>query len=85
VAGNVFNVACGDRITINDLVSALNDILGTRIESVHVEPRKGDVRHSIADISRARDLLGYTPRVTFREGLSQTVDWFKKERAGSTA
>lgn len=83
VGGDVYNVACGDRITINDLVSSLNDILGTDFAGVHTDPRPGDVRHSKADISKARDEIGYEPDVSFREGLERTVDFIRQQRVES--
>jgi nucleoside-diphosphate-sugar epimerase len=74
VTGEAFNVGCGDRVTINELVARINDCLGTDIEPVYTEPRPGDVRHSHADVSKARSLLGYEPEVGFVEGLERTVD-----------
>jgi nucleoside-diphosphate-sugar epimerase len=76
-AGRVINVACGKRYTLNELVARLNAILGTDIEPVYAEPRAGDVKHSQADISAARSLLGYEPTTAFEDGLRQTVDWFR--------
>lgn len=75
-AGDVLNVACGDRITINDLVERLNVILGTSLEPRYDDPRPGDVKHSHADISRAREAIGYEPSVPFEGGLRETVSWF---------
>lgn len=80
VSGEVFNVACGDRYTVNHLVDQLNEILGTSLEAKYLDPRKGDVRHSRADISRAKDLLGYEPEVDFKEGLEKTVEWYREEK-----
>jgi len=77
--GEVFNIACGKRITINGLVEMLNKILQTRIEPTYESPRKGDVRHSLADISRARKTLHYSPEIGFEEGLERTVQWFQKK------
>jgi nucleoside-diphosphate-sugar epimerase len=74
--GRVFNVACGERHTLLDLVAALNDILDTDIEPIHTAPRPGDVRHSLADVSATQDALGYEPEVDFREGLQRTVEWY---------
>jgi UDP-glucose 4-epimerase len=76
-AGRVFNVACGQRYTLLDMIAALNDILDTRVEPVHTAPRAGDVRHSLADISAAQEALGYRVLVEFGEGLRRTVDWHK--------
>jgi len=74
--GRVFNVACGRRYTLLDLIAALNDILDTDIEPIHVAPRPGDVRHSLADVSAAREVLGYEPQVDFHAGLRRTVGWY---------
>jgi nucleoside-diphosphate-sugar epimerase len=71
--GEIFNVACGDRYTINELVAVINDTLGTDIDPIYDDPRPGDVRHSMADISKARDWLGYEPEIEFEEGLQRTI------------
>ena len=76
VTGEVFNVACGGRVTINELVETLNDLLGTGLEPIYDDPRPGDVRHSHADVSKARELIGYDPEIGFEEGLQRTVEWF---------
>ena len=75
--GEVFNIACGKRVTINELVERLNKILQTRIEPTYQSPRKGDVRHSLADISQARKTLHYSPEIGFDEGLEKTVQGFR--------
>jgi nucleoside-diphosphate-sugar epimerase len=77
VSGEVFNTGCGGRYTINELVDALNELLGADLEPIYDDPRPGDVRHSHADISKARDLLGYDPKVDFVEGLERTVVAFE--------
>ena len=82
--GQVFNVACGRRYTIDDLAARLSRILGFRDEPVHADPRPGDVRHSLADITRARKMLGYRPQVSFQEGLERTVAWFRRSRKASS-
>jgi UDP-N-acetylglucosamine 4-epimerase len=74
VHGEVFNVATGTRVTVNELVEALNGVLGTEFTPEYDDPRPGDVRHSGADISKARDLLGFEPQVEFAEGLERTVE-----------
>lgn len=76
-AGGLFNVACGGRFTLNQLVEHLNDILGTNIEPEYTERRPGDVPHSMASIERAKSVLGYSPEVDFREGLERTVAWMR--------
>lgn len=75
--GNTINLAAGGRIAIIDLVGQLNTILGTNVRPIHADERPGDIRHSRADIGKARDLLGFEPVVTFEEGLRQTVDWYR--------
>lgn len=83
-ANRVYNVACGQRTTLNELVGELKKLLGVydpRIAGVPVEYgpyRAGDVPHSLADISAARDLLGYVPRYSFADGLARSIDWYWK-------
>jgi UDP-glucose 4-epimerase len=73
VAGGVFNIACGQRASLLDLVAALNSLLGIDIHPVHLPPRPGDVLHSQADISRAREALGYQPTVDLQQGLLRSL------------
>jgi nucleoside-diphosphate-sugar epimerase len=80
-AGQVFNAACGERITLNHLVKELGSIMGTELTVRHVAPRAGEVRHSLADLSRAAEGLGYKPTVSFAEGLARAVAYFR-EQAG---
>jgi UDP-glucose 4-epimerase len=72
--GGVFNIACGDRVTLNQMVTHLGDALGAPLEADHCPPRTGDVQHSHADITRARTTLGYEPTVLFAEGLRRTLE-----------
>ncbi|MGB2869441.1 MAG: SDR family oxidoreductase [Bacteroidota bacterium] len=76
VDGQVMNIACGESFTLLNLVSVLNRILGTSIEPVFQPVRKGDVLHSLADISKAKQWLAYTPRIRWEEGLQKTVEWY---------
>lgn len=76
VTGEVFNIACGDSISLLELVRHLNRILGTSLEPVFGPARKGDVHFSRADIRKAKEILGYSPRVDFATGLSRTLDWY---------
>jgi len=79
--GKVVNVATGDRITLNQLLDELKDLIGKpHIKVDFRESRVGDVRHSLADTTRARELLGYEPTVGLREGLQRTIDWWKTSR-----
>lgn len=74
-ATGVFNIACGRRITINKLVDMINEILGKNVKPVYAASRTGDVKHSLADISRAKS-FGYEPKSNFKEGLKETIRWF---------
>ncbi len=78
--GETINLANGGRILINDLVAQLNEIIGTNLAPIHTDERPGDIKHSRADIEKARDLLGYAPIVSFDEGLRRTVDWYRESR-----
>lgn len=73
----VFNVACGERIDLNYLWQALKTAANSNVEAVYGPPRLGDVRDSLADINKAKSLLGYEPQFTVREGLKVTWEWFK--------
>jgi UDP-glucose 4-epimerase len=77
VAGKVYNVGTGRSITVLDLVAALDRLQGTKLVPTHGPARAGDVRHSRADISRARRDLSYEPTVTFEEGLERTLRWYR--------
>ncbi len=79
--GQVFNVACGVRTTLLDVVAALGRIVGRELSPRHLPARAGDIRHSLADIGRARSVLGYTASVSFEAGLARTVDWFAARAA----
>ena len=72
VSGRVFNIACGTRYSLLDIVASLEKIVGHRLEREHREARRGDVRHSQADIAAAREALGFQVRVDFHEGLRRT-------------
>jgi len=76
--GHVYNVACGERFTINELFYAIRDLVGGDVEPTYRETRNGDVRDSLADISKAKAFLGYEPQVTMRQGMKPTLAWFKE-------
>jgi UDP-glucose 4-epimerase len=79
--GRVINLATGTRTTLNELLGALKQITGRpEVEAEYRDPRVGDVRHSLADITRARDLLGFEPQVGLEEGLRNTLEWWKQSR-----
>ena len=75
--GQPINIACGRRTTLNEILQQLRRLLDADVEAVYEGARPGDVRHSQADVSRARDLIGYEPKVFFEEGLARSIDWYK--------
>jgi len=77
-AGEVINVATGMRISLNDLLRVLNKLIGSDLQAIYKDPRAGDVHDSQADISKAKALLGYTPLVSFEDGLRQTLEWCRR-------
>ncbi len=76
--GEVVNIACGDRITVNEIIAMINEIVGKDVKANYVPSRKGDVKHSQADISLAEKVIGYKPVVGFREGLEKAIVWYKE-------
>jgi nucleoside-diphosphate-sugar epimerase len=76
-SGKVFNGGTGARVTLNEVLRQLEKITGKKIQAKYDPPRTGDILHSQADISLARKVLGYEPRVLFEEGLKRTWDWYK--------
>ena len=76
-AGEMCNLACGKSFTLNEMVAMLGEIMGVEPKIEYLEGRAGDVKHSLADIDKARRLLGYEPTVSFRDGLAQTVEYFR--------
>lgn len=78
VTGEALNVACSERISLNGVLAQLASLLDIELEPTYAPERVGDVRHSHADISRARAKLGYAPVVDFREGLARTLTWFEQ-------
>ncbi|MBK8316679.1 MAG: SDR family oxidoreductase [Acidobacteria bacterium] len=76
--GEVINLGVNQRTTLNQLLSELQKIIGTNINPQYEPPRAGDIRHSLADISRAEKLLGFKPLIGLEEGLKATVDWYRR-------
>jgi UDP-glucose 4-epimerase len=76
-AGKTFNIACGEKMDLLDLVAAINRVLGTKPEPIFEPPRAGDVRDSLADISLARKVLDYKPVIDFDEGLRRSIDFYR--------
>ena len=82
VAGLVINVSCGGRISLNALYQMMREQTGSDLEPRFTDPRVGDVRDSHADITRARELLGYAPLVSLEEGLHHTMAWYQTQGSG---
>ncbi len=78
IAGEVFNVGCGEETTVNSLAAEINEILKTDIEPEYDQPRPGDIKHSLADISKAKQGLKFKPLFDFREGLERTIRWYQE-------
>ena len=78
VSGEVFNIACAGSITIKALVQEINAIAGTAVQPVYRGARPGDIRYSLADLTKARTELKYEPFENFHEGMKKTIDWFKE-------
>ena len=80
VGGEVFNVGCGERTSLLEIIARLEKLLGRALEKRHTPSRVGDVPHTLADISKGKRVLGYTPLVGFDEGLARTVEYFRSIR-----
>lgn len=76
VAGQVFNIGCGERTSVQTLFEQIRDLIGASVDPLHTNPRPGDVRDSQADITKAREAFGYEPVIGLREGLEHTVAWY---------
>jgi UDP-glucose 4-epimerase len=80
-SGKVFNIACGSGTSLNRVIALLGEALGRPVTARHEPARAGDVRHSLADISQAKTVLGYTAPVDFPTGLARTLAWFREQRS----
>lgn len=78
VAGEVVNIACGERTTLNEIVRVINRALGTELQPEYRPARAGDVKHSLADLAAAKRVLGYEPKVLFAEGLQRAIAWYRE-------
>jgi nucleoside-diphosphate-sugar epimerase len=81
--GEVINIGCGKKTSLNRLLDVLKEILGSKVSAIYQEARKGDIRDSLADIQKGKEILNYEPQVGIEAGLKMTVDYFKKQRAKS--
>jgi nucleoside-diphosphate-sugar epimerase len=84
VAGRVFNVACGERHTLNKTFRVLAELLDFKEQPIYGPERTGDIQNSLADISAAREAFGYEPEIGFEEGLRRTVAWYREQYASAT-
>lgn len=84
-SGKVFNIGVGGRFSLNQTIALLNQVTGKNLEPKYDPPRDGDIRDSQADISQAREFLGYEPQVTFEEGLRRTFEWYRALEAKAKA
>ncbi len=75
-AGEVLNIACGRAVTVNRIIEIINELLGKNIKPLYTDPRPGDVKHSLADITLAEKTIGYKPTVHFRKGLQKAIKWY---------
>jgi len=76
--GEVVNIACGEAVTVNAIIGMINRLLGKKVKPIYAPARAGDVKHSLADITAARKLIGFQPVVLFREGLEKSIDWYRQ-------
>src|SRR5437870_13682938 len=85
VARKVFNIGCGVRVSLNEVLRALTKITGKTLEAKYDPPRVGDIRDSQADISQAKEFLGYDPQIGFEEGLARTFEWYRESQTRTAA
>ncbi|MCH8965314.1 MAG: SDR family oxidoreductase, partial [Planctomycetes bacterium] len=75
--GQVINIACGQSVTINQVINTINRLLGTDHKPEYVPPRAGDIMHSLADITLAHEVIGFKPHLMFEDGLARAIEWYK--------
>jgi UDP-glucose 4-epimerase len=76
--GEVFNVGTGNRVTVSGLLNILGQLLEREIQPAYADPRSGDIRHSLAEVTKAQEVLGYRPRVSIQHGLVKTLAWYRR-------
>jgi len=76
--GEVVNIACGQAVTVNEIIDMINNLLGKSVKPTYTPPRPGDVKHSLADITAAKNLIGFDPVVKFKDGLQKAIDWYRE-------
>jgi nucleoside-diphosphate-sugar epimerase len=75
--GEVINIACGRAVTVNEIIDMINEMVGKKVKPEYTEPRPGDVKHSLADITLAKKLINFEPVVNFQNGLRKSIDWYR--------
>jgi nucleoside-diphosphate-sugar epimerase len=75
--GEVINIACGEAITVNAIIDMINKIVGKNVKPTYLPSRKGDVKHSLADITQAKKLIGFKPVISFKDGLKKAIEWYR--------
>jgi len=75
--GQVLNIACGQAVTVNETIDVINATVGKNIKPLYTDPRPGDIKHSLADITLAEKLLGFKPTIPFKQGLQKAIDWYR--------
>jgi UDP-glucose 4-epimerase len=85
VGGEAFNIACGSRYTLMDIVHAIESSFGRTLTCNHTPSRAGDVRHTLADITKAERLLDFHPTIGFEEGMARTIEYIKSQNFGARA
>ncbi|NLZ03565.1 MAG: SDR family oxidoreductase [Phycisphaerae bacterium] len=75
--GEVVNIACGEKVTVNEIIALINEMVGKKVVPHYAPARAGDVKHSLADITAARKLIGFEPVVLFRDGLQRAIAWYR--------
>jgi nucleoside-diphosphate-sugar epimerase len=74
--GEVINIACGKAVTVNEIIDMINNLTGRSVKPEYTDPRPGDVKQSLANITAAEKLIGYKPKVSFEQGLQSAIDWY---------
>jgi len=80
--GEAVNVACGEHVTVNEIIEQINKLAGKAVRPKHVDPRPGDIKHSWADVALAQKVIGYRPTVPFADGLKRTIEWYANRTSG---
>jgi UDP-glucose 4-epimerase len=76
-SGEVVNIACGEAVTVNEIIGMINKIVGKNVKPLYEPSRRGDVKHSLADITQAKKIIGFKPVVSFKDGLAKAITWYR--------